>query len=210
MTIESRSRDRLAITELPAEVQLICATAAGVRGDARVAELTRGTIAWPVVAAIADRERAVPALAAALKRAAPAVWASPGVEPLRRLAMVAAFESTRLETKLAALLEAYGAEGIEVVLLKGAGLALQRHGTLGGRPSRDLDLLIAPARISRAYELAQADPNRRLNVKELREKTGISRHLSVPLVEYFDQIGLTRRDEIGRHFRRDPRQVFDG
>ena len=61
-----------------------------------------------------------------------------------------------------------------------------------------------------AWELAQADPHKRLNVKELRERTGISRHLSVPLVEYFDQIGLTRRDEVGRHFRRDPRQVFDG
>jgi selenocysteine-specific elongation factor len=60
-----------------------------------------------------------------------------------------------------------------------------------------------------AWELTQADPNKRLNVKELRERTGISRHLSVPLVEYFDQIGLTRRDEVGRHFRRDPRQVFE-
>ena len=56
-----------------------------------------------------------------------------------------------------------------------------------------------------AWELAQADPHQRLNVKALRERTGISRHLSVPLVEYFDQIGLTRRDEVGRHFRRDPR-----
>ncbi len=63
---------------------------------------------------------------------------------------------------------------------------------------------------TQAWELAQADPNKRLNVKELRERTGISRHLSVPLVEYFDQIGLTRRDEVGRHFRRDPRQVFGG
>ena len=62
----------------------------------------------------------------------------------------------------------------------------------------------------RAYELALADPNQRLNLKEMREQTGISRHLSVPLVEYFDQIGLTKRDEVGRHFRRDPRKVFDG
>jgi hypothetical protein len=34
--------------------------------------------------------------------------------------------------------------------------------------------------------------------------------LSVPLVEYFDAIGLTKRDEVGRHFRRDPRLVFGG
>jgi selenocysteine-specific elongation factor len=62
---------------------------------------------------------------------------------------------------------------------------------------------------SSAYALAQADDNKRLNVKELRESTGISRHLSVPLVEYFDAIGLTKRDEVGRHFRRDPRKVFE-
>ena len=60
-----------------------------------------------------------------------------------------------------------------------------------------------------AWELAEADANKRLNVKDLRETTGISRHLSVPLVEYFDEIGLTKRDEVGRHFRRDPRKVFE-
>ncbi len=61
---------------------------------------------------------------------------------------------------------------------------------------------------TQAYALAEADPHKRLNVKELREATGISRHLSVPLVEYFDEIGLTKRDEVGRHFRHDPRKVF--
>ena len=61
---------------------------------------------------------------------------------------------------------------------------------------------------TRAFLLAEADPNKRLNVKELRESTGISRHLSVPLVEYFDEIGLTKRDDVGRHFRRDPRKVL--
>ena len=61
---------------------------------------------------------------------------------------------------------------------------------------------------TRAYALAEADPHKRLNVKALRESTGISRHLSMPLVEYFDEIGLTKRDEIGRHFRRDPRKVL--
>ena len=61
-----------------------------------------------------------------------------------------------------------------------------------------------------AHALAEADAHKRLNLKELREATGISRHLSVPLVEYFDQIGLTKRDAVGRHFRSDPRKLFDG
>jgi selenocysteine-specific elongation factor len=88
---------------------------------------------------------------------------------------------------------------------------LQRMGNLhavGAEYFIQTDHLLALA--VQAWELAQADPHQRLNVKALRERTGISRHLSVPLVEYFDQIGLTRRDEVGRHFRRDPRLVFDG
>ncbi len=62
----------------------------------------------------------------------------------------------------------------------------------------------------KAQELALADANQRLNVKEMREAVGTSRHLSMPLVEYFDQIGLTQRDEVGRHFRRDPRKMLGG
>ena len=62
----------------------------------------------------------------------------------------------------------------------------------------------------RAHELALADPNRRLNVKDLREAVGVSRHLSMPLIEYFDQIGLTQRDDVGRHFKRDPRKMLGG
>ncbi|MBL8330178.1 MAG: selenocysteine-specific translation elongation factor [Rubrivivax sp.] len=59
-----------------------------------------------------------------------------------------------------------------------------------------------------AQALAQADAHQRLNVREMREKMGISRHLSVPLVEFFDQVGLTARDALGRHFKRDPRKMF--
>jgi selenocysteine-specific elongation factor len=60
----------------------------------------------------------------------------------------------------------------------------------------------------RCQSLAKADASQRLNVREMREQLGISRHMSVPLVEFFDQIGLTARDEIGRHFKRDPRKMF--
>jgi selenocysteine-specific elongation factor len=61
---------------------------------------------------------------------------------------------------------------------------------------------------TRAHALAQADPHRRLNVKTYRETTGISRHLSIPLVEFFDHIGFTKRDPIGRKVRRDAHEMF--
>jgi selenocysteine-specific elongation factor len=60
----------------------------------------------------------------------------------------------------------------------------------------------------RAHQLAQADANRRLNVKTYRETTGISRHLSIPLVEFFDHIGFTKRDPVGRKIRRDAKEMF--
>ncbi len=59
-----------------------------------------------------------------------------------------------------------------------------------------------------SQQLVAKDANRRLNVKELRDATGMSRHLSVPLVEHFDKIGFTKRDEVGRHIKRDPHRVF--
>jgi selenocysteine-specific elongation factor len=59
-----------------------------------------------------------------------------------------------------------------------------------------------------AQTLAQADEHRRLNVKTYRESSGISRHLSLPLVEFFDHIGFTKRDPEGRKIRRDAREMF--
>ena len=66
--------------------------------------------------------------------------------------------------------------------------------------------LLELARISK--RLAEQDANQRLNVKDLREATGMNRHLSVPLVEFFDKVGFTKRDELGRHIRRDPDKLF--
>jgi selenocysteine-specific elongation factor len=61
---------------------------------------------------------------------------------------------------------------------------------------------------SKAQELAQSDEHQRLNVKTYRETSGISRHLSIPLVEFFDHIGFTKRDPVGRKIRRDAHAMF--
>ncbi len=61
-----------------------------------------------------------------------------------------------------------------------------------------------------AQQLAQADPHQRINVKDLRESLGLSRHLSLPLVEFFDQVGFTKRDPEGRKIRRDATEMFGG
>ncbi len=61
-----------------------------------------------------------------------------------------------------------------------------------------------------AQKLAQADEHHRLNVKDLRESLNLSRHLSLPLVEFFDQVGFTKRDPEGRKIRRDATEMFGG
>ena len=58
--------------------------------------------------------------------------------------------------------------------------------------------------------LTRAEEHRRLNVKDLRESLGLSRHLSLPLVEFFDQVGFTKRDPEGRRVRRDATEMFGG
>ena len=61
-----------------------------------------------------------------------------------------------------------------------------------------------------AQDLARQDENQRLNVKTLRESTGISRHLSMPLIEFFDVVGFTKRDAVGRKIKRDANDLFGG
>ena len=74
------------------------------------------------------------------------------------------------------------------------------------------DYFVLPEHMGRlaaqAQALCESDPNHRLNVKALRESTGMSRHLSLPLVEFFDHVGFTKREKDGRHVRRDARDVF--
>jgi selenocysteine-specific elongation factor len=72
------------------------------------------------------------------------------------------------------------------------------------QPQHLLQLAVA------AQKLAEADPNKRVNIKELRDATGMNRHLSIPLMEFFDAIGFTQRDAVGRHIKRDAHKIFGG
>ena len=59
-----------------------------------------------------------------------------------------------------------------------------------------LDRLTGEARKS-----ATGHPRQLLTVGRLREETSISRHMVMPLLEYFDKIGFTRRIKDGRQIR---------
>ena len=91
---------------------------------------------------------------------------------------------------------------------------MQKVARMGKVYAVDDDYFVLPHHISElaacAQALAQSDPDHRLNVKSLREATGISRNFSLPLVEFFDRVGFTKRSKEGRHIRRDAREMFDG
>jgi selenocysteine-specific elongation factor len=91
---------------------------------------------------------------------------------------------------------------------------LQKAASLGKVYAVGAEYFILAEHVSelaaRAQQLAHADEHKRLNVKTYRETTGISRHLSLPLVEFFDQIGFTKRDPMGRKIRRGADEMFGG
>ncbi len=89
---------------------------------------------------------------------------------------------------------------------------LQKLARMGKLYAVGVEYFILPQHLCelavQAQALAEKDENRRLNVKTYREATGISRHLSMPLVEFFDHLGFTKRDPVGRKIRRDAREMF--
>jgi selenocysteine-specific elongation factor len=55
------------------------------------------------------------------------------------------------------------------------------------------DLVVAPALIDRALDLIRVRAEDGTTVSQLREHLGTSRKYAVPLVEWMDRQGLTRR-----------------
>ncbi len=60
----------------------------------------------------------------------------------------------------------------------------------------------------RAQACARAHPEGILTVGQFREATGISRHATMPVLEFFDRLGFTRRHQDGRRIRVEPATIF--
>ena len=60
-----------------------------------------------------------------------------------------------------------------------------------------------------AHACAQAHPEGILTVGQFREATGISRHATMPVLEFFDRLGFTRRHQDGRRIRVAPETIFE-
>src|SRR5262245_66015810 len=98
-------------------------------------------IDWQSLRDLARHERAAPVVLRALRRLGPEP-SDPGFDELRKLATLSVMELMHLERLLHQVLDVLAKRRIEVMLLKGAGLAYTAYGSFANRPMGDLDVLI--------------------------------------------------------------------
>jgi hypothetical protein len=130
---------------------------AGARaGDpAALAAAAAPGLDWPRLLALAEFERAFPVVADRLRDAGLAMPDDVAAQ-VRSRAMVAEFSIARLHAVLEQAVATLAAEGIRVLLLKGAALSRSRYASRRLRPMGDLDLLVQARDATRAQELLVA------------------------------------------------------
>lgn len=132
-------------------------SALGDRVDEELHTLLETELDWPLIHEVAIREGA----AAPLRRRIEALGMDIPVAAHRRLwgaSMLEEFRMSRLEDRLVELLGMMNRRDIDVVLLKGAALALGAEHGLRTRPMGDVDLLVRPEHADAVHELARDGP----------------------------------------------------
>ena len=213
MSDERFPGDEALLAQLPAESALIALTTSAPAGQRALRAVLERPIAWERLMILAARERAVIALSEQLART-PLPGARPGERAnLQRLAMVAEFQLSSLHDRLVKLLGLYAQHEIDVLLLKGAGLAHSAYDSPTERPMGDIDLLVRPEDASRAWELALANGWARRG--DVPEERSYAEHQHLPPLEDGDglQIGLELHTALFTHqapFCLPPDQLWKG
>ena len=139
----------MSLDSLSPEAQLLLLTAGGDANDGAIRALLAGPLDWAKLTWLAETERATPVLWRRLMALGPLPAEA---EPLHRMAMVAEFRMSHLESRLLSALDTLKAAGVDAGLLKGAALALTVYGSFVARPMSDVDLLVARENAARARD----------------------------------------------------------
>ena len=131
---------------------LLCAIAEDPGSGAFQSALADPDLDWGRLIWLADKEKATPALVRALRSLPPGAVPSEHLRQLSSVASITDFRMLRLQTLLLEVLDTFAARGIDVVLLKGAGLATTVYESFLTRPMYDLDLLVREHEASEAWE----------------------------------------------------------
>lgn len=161
--------DEALLARLPAESAVVALTAAGAHGEPALREALKRPLDWERLISLGARERALVPLYARIVTTPVCTTRTQELARLQRLALVSEFQLTTLHDRLVRLLALFATNGIEVLLLKGAGLAYSAYTTPTARPMGDIDVLVRDAAAVEAWELACANGwARRSDVPEER------------------------------------------
>src|SRR5439155_16962423 len=148
------SPDHLSRVWLSPEAQLLLLTAAVSPSDAALRQVLSAGIDWEQLCALAYHEKASSVLLRQLGRVG-ADAGSSGYQELRQLATDSVMQMLQLEQLLHQTIDTLAEHEIEAVLLKGAGLAYTAYRSFADRPMGDIDLLVRPDHVERAWLLLQ-------------------------------------------------------
>ena len=141
-------------TSSPA-TRLLLLTAGVSPGERAIDEALAAGVDWAELCALAAHENAASVLVQRLGRRAPAPADDAGYRDLRRLGATSLMRMLQLERVLDQTLDTLTARGIEVMLLKGAGLACTVYPSFAERPMNDLDLLVRADQAETVWNLLQ-------------------------------------------------------
>lgn len=124
--------------------------------DAVESALEEPSFDWTRLMWLAGKEKATATLWQMLRALPEDESRSEAIAQLGRMSRVSEFRMMRLEQLLAGALDTLAARGINVLLLKGAGLATTVYGSFAERPMYDVDLLVHPERAREAWNALRA------------------------------------------------------
>ena len=148
----SHAHEKHLRSTLTRAARVFALTAGNADRRVELMEMARGQVDWADVARLAARERAAAQVYRCLVAAIGEDAAD--ITQLRHLAKVSEFQLAFLNQRLRRTLEEFARAGIEVVLLKGAGLALSAYSDISDRPMGDVYLLVHADRAVDAWQLA--------------------------------------------------------
>ena len=140
---------------LSKETQIVLLAAGGSANDDAIRELWGDDIVAPKLQFIAQWERATLVLWRRLRGMNDLIAGYDGAEDLRNAAAVWEFKLLQLEARLMQLVDIFDNADIDMMPLKGSGLAYTVYDSFVDRPMNDLDLLVPPEQSMRAWELTQ-------------------------------------------------------
>ena len=149
----SVSGDARALAAFVRERRTVQLCAGGAQNDRAIRSAVLRGLDWGALAAIAANERAVQIIWRRISACAGDLVPPEAGNRLRGLTMIADFVQRSLEERLTQSLDALASAQVEVMVLKGAGLAGQVYAGFVERPMIDLDLLVRRADAMRARDV---------------------------------------------------------